>query len=835
MITGTRTHRRVSGAEAGLGGLLRVGVLLLLVLLVPLAQARDGRTPLPQRRLVVGGDASFPPYEFLDAEGNPTGFDVELFLAVAEVMDLQVELRLGAWSEVRQQLEEGTLDAVVGMHYSVERDERVDFSSPYAMAHYAVFVRSGQQGIEGPRDLEGRVVAVQEGALVQDMAVQLGIASSMVAVSGPEQALVELAAGEHDAALLFQHQGLYLAKSLGLDNVEVVGAPLAPREYCFAVQEGDDQLVHALNEGLAVVKQTGRYQELQKRWLGVLEPTGWSWRRSLEVMAWILLPAALVVLLALAQAWILQRRVQQRTRQLVDELAERRRAEEALAQERERLLVTLRSIGDAVITTDPQGCIELMNRVAESLLGQSLVEARGAPLDGLLPLMTPDGVQPLPSITTRILVQGERRVVLHAARLDLADQPLVSVGASPILDHSLECQGVVVALRDITAQRRMERELARAEKLESVGLLAGGIAHDFNNILTGVMGHISLARDRLEPEHAVQLHLEKAEAATRRARGLTQQLLTFSKGGAPVRRLLDLDALILEALDLALAGTAVRPSLEIEPDLWPVEGDPGQLLQVLHNLLLNASQAQPEGGRVSIRVANLQLEGEHPSGLEPGPYLSVELADDGPGIPEEIAQHVFEPFYTTKVAGSGLGLTTAYSVSRQHGGWLGLDQERAGGACFHWLLPASPGALVEQPSPEPTPRHGAGRVLVMDDEEVVREVFEAMLSSLGYEVTLTPSGELAVQAYAAALEQGRPFGVVIMDLTVPGGMGGVEALRCIRERDPDVRGIVSSGFSDDPVLAHPQEYGFCDRVAKPFRLADLSQVVERALRCEDPA
>ena len=834
MSKGSATYSRVIGAGAGLAGLLWLAAAVML-LLAPSVRAQDASTPLRQRKLVVGGDADFPPYEFLDADGEPTGFDVELFEAVAEVMDLQVEIHLGPWNEVRQQLEAGEIDAVVGMHHSVERDERVDFSSPYAMAQYAVFVRAGQEGITGARDLAGRAVALQEGALVQDMAEQLGISSTMVLVTGPERALQGLAAGQYDAALLFQHQGLYLSRTLELDNIEVVGPPLAPREYCFAVAEGDRELVTALNEGLAVVEATGRYNELQKRWLGVLEPKGWSWRRSLEVMAWILIPAALVVLLALAQAWILQRRVAQRTRQLVEELAERRRAEEALARERERLLVTLRSIGDAVITTDRQGNIELMNRVAEALLGQSLVEARGVLLEVVLPLLEPERDMPLPSITRRILEHGEPRVLVHAARLDVEGQPLVSVGASPILDHSQERQGVVVALRDITAQRRLERELARAEKLESVGLLAGGIAHDFNNILTGVMGHISLAKAKLGAEHAVQEHLDKAEGATRRARGLTQQLLTFSKGGAPVRRLLAMDHLITEAVDLALAGTAVRPELELASDLWPVEGDPGQLLQVLHNLLLNAAQAQPEGGSVILRAANLELGAEHPSGLEPGWYLRLELYDEGPGIPEEVAQHVFEPFYTTKASGSGLGLTTAYSVSRQHGGWLGLDPEARCGAGFHWLLPASPGAELERPLPEPLPQQGEGRVLVMDDEAVVREVFEAMLSSLGYEVTLTHDGEHAVQAYLEALQRGRPFGVVIMDLTVPGGMGGVEALRQMRVGDPQVRGIVSSGFSDDPVLAHPQEYGFCDRVAKPFRLADLSQVVERALRCEDSA
>ncbi len=668
---------------------LPLAVLALLAFLLGLPPAWADEPPAPvayppliARELVVGGDADYPPYEYLDADGEPAGFDVEMFLAVAEVMDLNVEIRLGEWSEVRRQLEAGQLDAVVGMHYSVQRDETLDFSNPFAMAPYAVFVREEQEGIRGVQDLAGRAVVVQEGALVEDMARQLGIQDTLVSVSGPQQALRELAGGRHDAALLFQHQGLYLAERLGIEGVQVVGRPLAPQEYCFAVRDGDEQLVTALNEGLAVLKATGRYDEIRETWLGVLEPPGIPWRRGLVIVAWILVPATGIVLLALLQAWFLQRRVQQRTRQLVDELAERRRAEQALAQERERLLVTLRSIGDAVITTDPGGCVEQMNRVAESLLGLGHAEARGLDLEQVLTLSDPSDGRPLPGILGRILESGAERVVVHVARLEQEPHPLVSLVAAPILDSRGERHGVVVALRDVTAQHRMEQELARAEKLESVGLLAGGIAHDFNNLLTGVLGHISLGRERVEVNHPVQHHLSRAEVATQRAQGLTQQLLTFSKGGAPVRRVLALEPLITEAVEFALAGASVRPQLELADGLWPLEADPAQLGQVLHNLLLNAAQAMPHGGRVWIEAGNVELSAPGPAGLEPGPYVRITVRDEGPGISAELAQSIFEPFFTTKTQGSGLGLATAYSIALQHGGWLGLEEIDGPGARF---------------------------------------------------------------------------------------------------------------------------------------------------------
>ncbi len=785
--------------------------------------------PLPQRTLRVGGDQDFPPYEFVDRNGEPAGFDVELFEAVAQAMDLKVVLELGPWEETRRRLEEGQLDAVVGMHYSAERDEKLDFSTPYAMANYSIFVRDGERDLRDVRDLAGRRVVVQAGALVHDMAEQLDIEDRLVTVRSPEDAVRQLAAGEHDAALLFRHQGLYLASKLGIDNLRVVGRALSPRDYCFAVVDGDEELLRALNEGLAVVKATGRYQAIQDKWLGVLEPRGWSWRRALRLAAWIVVPSLFLLALAVIQAWILRRRVRQRTQQLEEELVERRRAEAALVQEHERLLVTLRSIADAVVTTDADGRVELMNRVAERLLGMSLVETRGLHLDEVLPLRSPSGDLRLPSIAERVLRGQGLPVLEHVARLEAGGSPLVDIGAAPIIGNDGEQLGVVVALRDITAQRRMEEELARAEKLDSVGLLAGGIAHDFNNILTGVLGHVSLARQLLEPDHLGQGHLTKAEAATHRAQGLTQQLLTFSKGGTPERRPIDLGRLLAEAVDLSLAGSTVRPELRVALDLWSVEADSGQLVQVVHNLLLNASQAQPQGGSVRIQASNERLGAEHPSGLAPGSYVRVCFHDDGPGISPELEAEIFEPFFTTKHSGSGLGLTTAYSITQQHQGWLGLDRLAGPGACFVLLLPACPGRQPEPSMPRETVCAGEGRVLVMDDEQIVREVLEAMLTTLGYGVTLVEEGQAAVDAFTEAAEAGEPYAVVIMDLTVPGGMGGVEAMACIRKAHPHARGIVSSGFSDDPVLADPEGYGFCATVAKPFRLAQLSTAIERVL------
>ncbi len=388
----------------------------------------------------------------------------------------------------------------------------------------------------------------------------------------------------------------------------------------------------------------------------------------------------------------------------------------------------------------------------------------------------------------------------------------------------------MLVFRDTTERQRMEKELLKMEKLQSLGVLAGGIAHDFNNFLTGIIGNLSLAKMDVQPGHPVGRALGEMEKAALRAKDLTQQLLTFSKGGAPVKQITRIDDLVRETAQFALRGSNVRCEFNIDDDLRSADVDDGQIAQVIHNLMINADQAMPDGGVVSIRGMNILLAPGNPYALDPGNYVQLCIRDQGTGIKRGHLKKVFDPYFTTKQKGSGLGLAVAYSIIARHGGQLTVDSTLGEGTTFSLFLP---GSQREQATDNHAPDGlivGSGRILVMDDEEFIRELVSVMLPKVGYDVVLTHDGQAAVNAYKDALEADTPFNAVILDLTVPGGMGGKETLRRLLDVDPNVRAIVSSGYSNDPVMASYADYGFCSAVKKPYLVQEMSQVLNRVIK-----
>ncbi len=405
------------------------------------------------------------------------------------------------------------------------------------------------------------------------------------------------------------------------------------------------------------------------------------------------------------------------------------------------------------------------------------------------------------------------------ARLDAA------VSAS-----GLECR---VALTDITDRKRAELDRLILSKLESTGILAAGIAHDFNNLLTVVLMNLELGRMAASPDAEWVPHLDEALKATLLARGLTQQILTFAKGGEPLRKPTSVSAVVRESARPAVSGSRVRCDFTEADDLWCAEVDAGQIGQVIRNLVLNAREAMPEGGVIRIQTKNVVLAaGQHPH-LPAGDYVRLSVADHGGGIPKDVLPNIFDPYFSTKQRGEqrgmGLGLTICHSVVKKHGGAISVESVPPVGTTFHVRLPASrkPIPPVKTPPPAGAPR--CGKILVMDDEEGVRHGVGAMLRRLGHEVELTEDGQKAIDAYRSARELGRPFDAVLLDLTVRGGMGGQQAIRALRKLDPAVRAIVMSGYADDPVILDHQHHGFVDALTKPFELAALKGTVSRLL------
>ena len=407
-----------------------------------------------------------------------------------------------------------------------------------------------------------------------------------------------------------------------------------------------------------------------------------------------------------------------------------------------------------------------------------------------------------------------------------------------ITSHSIMLGGKrahFVLANDVTDRRKAEENLLRTQKLESLAILAGGLAHDFNNLLTAILGNISLAKlDAPPDEDGIYKHLEEAEKATTRAQSLTLQLLTFSQGGAPLKKTLSVKKLISDSAGFVLRGSSSRCELKVPADLWPIEADEGQLGQVIHNLVMNADQSMPEGGTVTVSAANVTLEKNNPLSLAPGDYITIDVSDQGIGIPREYFQKIFDPYFTTKQKGSGLGLATSYSVIKRHNGHISVESVLGKGSTFHLYLPACRDAVCAK-EPRETPFiRGTGRILIMDDEEIITDVASTILTRLGYEVERASDGAAALTKYDDARKSSRPFDLVIMDLTIPGGMGGKEALSKLRELDPGAKAIVSSGYSNDPIMANFRDYGFNGVVSKPYTIKTLSEVVHRVITGTPP-
>jgi PAS domain S-box-containing protein len=516
----------------------------------------------------------------------------------------------------------------------------------------------------------------------------------------------------------------------------------------------------------------------------------------------------------------------------IRDITEERRAAEQLAAEKERLAVTLRSIGDAVITTDSNGRIVLMNPIAEDLTGWNETDAVGRSLMEVFQIVDERTRKPCANPIDKVISKGQIVGLANHTLLLAKDgrEFYIADSGAPIFNTQGEILGAVLVFRDTTERQRMEKELLKMEKLKSLGVLAGGIAHDFNNFLTGIIGNLSLAKMDVKPCHPVSRALGEMEKASLRAKDLTQQLLTFSKGGAPVKQITRIDELVRESAQFALRGSNVRCEFKIDQGLSTADVDDGQIAQVIHNLVINSDQAMPDGGVVTIRGMNTSLALGNPYALDPGDYVQLSIRDQGTGIKREHLKKVFDPYFTTKQKGSGLGLAVAYSIITRHDGQLTVDSTLGEGTAFTLLLPASQRTQAANNHVPEELIMGRGCILVMDDEDFIRELASAMLHKMGYDVVLAKDGQQALALYREAMETGKPFDAVILDLTIPGGMGGKETMRRLSELDPNVRAIVSSGYSSDPVLAKHARYGFCGAVKKPYLVQEMSQVLNTVIK-----
>ncbi|MHA1669619.1 MAG: hybrid sensor histidine kinase/response regulator, partial [Promethearchaeota archaeon] len=480
------------------------------------------------------------------------------------------------------------------------------------------------------------------------------------------------------------------------------------------------------------------------------------------------------------------------------DISERKFAEGQLEDEKERLSVTLASIGDGVITTDIDGKIVLYNKVAEKLTGYNQNEAINRDINDIL------------NITDTI--SNERFEFNKLPKFELSDNLIltnkyakkkeIAIKGNPIIDKSEKAIGSVIVIRDNEEKKKLEREILKTQKMESISILAGGIAHDFNNILTAILGNLSIAQMEVEDKASnLSKIIDQTIKATYRANKLTKQLLTFSKGGIPIKKTISIKELIEETTNFALRGSKSRSFIRISPDLWNVDIDEGQISQVINNVVINADQSMPNGGNVIVEAKNIVIEDniEEPS-LSGESFIQISIMDQGVGIPDEYITKIFDPYFTTKQKGSGLGLSVCYSIMNNHGGKIRVDSVSGQGSIFYLILPAVSTKKQDNHEMKEKPLiKGKGRtIIVMDDQDYIKKLLLKLLNRLGYNVIITSEGKEFLQVYRNRTQSQKEVSCVIMDLTISGGLGGKETIKNLREFDSDVKVIVSSGYSNDP-------------------------------------
>jgi len=508
---------------------------------------------------------------------------------------------------------------------------------------------------------------------------------------------------------------------------------------------------------------------------------------------------------------------------ILENISERKKWSEAIIRAREEWERTFDSVPDLITILDKKHTILRANKAAADRLG--------IPKDKLVGMSCykvfhNTDQPPYFCPHARMLQDGQEHTVeIHEENLDCD----LLITASPMYDRREKLIGAVHAARDITEHKKVDEELQKAEKLESLGLLAGGIAHDFNNILTSILVSISLSRIYVNKDDKAAARLNEAEKAISRAKDLTQQLLTFSRGGAPIRSQASIDGLLRDTAEFAMSGSNVKCEFDVSSDLWDVEIDEGQISQVIQNLVMNAVQAMPGGGTIRIEAENITLKDDHGPPLKDGKYIKIRVADQGVGIPREFLKKVFDPFFSTKQKGSGLGLSTAYSIIKKHNGLITLESELGSGTTFYIYLPASKKKAEKKESVEELLATGEGRILLMDDEEIILDATSDILQEIGYTVAVAKDGSETIRLYSEARQSGEPFDVVIMDLVVPGGMGGMETMQELQKIAPGVKAVVSSGYSTDPIMANYEEYGFVGAVSKPYKIEHMNAIIRQAI------
>jgi len=498
------------------------------------------------------------------------------------------------------------------------------------------------------------------------------------------------------------------------------------------------------------------------------------------------------------------------------------------------LSTTLKSIGDALIATDNLGNIKFMNGIAERITGWTFEQCNGKSLNHIFNIINEKTLQKVENPIEKVLRDGSVVSLENHTALICKNGNKVPIedSAAPIKLDNGDIQGVVMVFHDLTEKNKLQEQLMKRQKLESLGVLAGGIAHDFNNILTAVMGNISLSLSKLKDDPILYNNYLEAEKACVRASDLTNQLLTFSKGGTPTKKTILIAKVLKDCVVAALSTKKVKYNLHISDESLKVEADESQIIQVINNIFTNSIEAISTNGliQISLKIANLEINNTYPANRN---FIKLSIGDNGVGIATENIDKIFDPYYTTKSSGSGLGLAIVNSIIEQHNGFIKVESQQGIGTKINIYFPASKKHITSDNLIHPQLITGKGRILVMDDQQEVRKITQDLLSQIGYEVEISSEGSQAIDKYVKSVQNNNKFDIVILDLIIPDGLGGIDTLKKLLKIDPSVIALAMTGYSTDEIKSKYKEYGFKGFIAKPYDIRKFSELISNLIKVGD--
>lgn len=785
-------------------------------------------------KIILSPCPDYPPIDFTDEQGKHSGLAADYMKRIESILNFKfIIVHQDNWNTVMEKAKKQEIDGVISIQKTPEREEYLYFTEPFVQIPNIVIARSKDSRTFNLQTMKRIKISVVKGYAVTEYIKEKYPHHQYHLEPNELTCLMNVSFYQVDAAIVSLSSASYFIEQKGISNLRIAGNVGYDWKLTIATRKDMPMLNALLNKALRSIPVSER-ETMYRQWISLSSTNDIVLKR-------IIMPAgffAILVLLGITTVLVwnrtLRKEVRVRTAELDHELAERKKAERTLAAEKERILVTLKSIGDGVISTDTEWRILLINTIASEFTGWDASDAVGRRINEVFVIRDCKTHNPIPIFLEK---EKSNRVPFTIDGILISKsgkEHTVLITVSSAYDENDNPFGNIIVFRDITERQRIEEELNKVQKLESLGVLSGGIAHDFNNILTAILGNANLLEFYLarkdissEPEKFRRL-LKEIEKATLRAKELTAQLLTFSKGGKPVKKIGDLRKSLIDTVVFALRGTNVIADFKIADEFLPAEFDEAQISQVFHNLAINAQQAMQSGGTITVEAEIVHQEWSSHRDRKKGDYVKIVFRDSGIGIPHDNLTKIFDPFFTTKEKGSGLGLASAFSIVRMHGGYIDVQSKFHEGSVFTIYLPAS----AEKYTPveaenQPELHHASGTILIMDDEESIRDTLKGMLEFLGYRVLSASHGQEAIKLFKDTYNQGEIINAVILDLTIPGGMGGRETVQVLKKLYPNLTAIASSGYSQSEEIGKYLEFGFSAFIPKPFRLEDISEALHK--------